>query len=132
MNAKIRVGQTGEIRFKVEAQHVIDFDGMPPVLATPRLVQFLEQAGREALKPCLSPEESSVGMDIELQHLAPTPLGALVTCKARVIHVDERAIQFQIEAADEMEVIARGLHKRAIVNILRFAKRVQRKASKPA
>lgn len=129
MKAKPRIGLTGETRFLVESQHVIDFagEGMPAVLSTPWLVKFLEQAARSALEPLLEAGESSVGVEIEIKHLAPTPLGQRVTCLARVIHQEGPLVDFQVEARDETEAIARGLHKRAVIRKDRFAQRVERK-----
>jgi predicted thioesterase len=67
----------------VEQKHVIDFatDGMPAVLSTPNLIGLLERTAREALSPLLEANERTVGMEIEVRHLAPTPLGAKVTCR---------------------------------------------------
>jgi fluoroacetyl-CoA thioesterase len=129
MKEKVKIGATGEVRFTVGTEHVIDFADrhMPPVLATPWLIKFLEQAGREALKPSLEEGESSVGTEIQIRHLAPTPLGHTVKCVARVIRADDYLITFQIEASDEMELIARGVHQRAIIRMDRFARRVERK-----
>jgi predicted thioesterase len=103
---------------------------MPAVLSTPWLVNFLEKAGREALKPLLEDGENSVGMEIEVKHLAPTPVGQTVTCLARVIRVDDRVVDFQVEASDESELIARGFHKRAIIEMDRFARRVEKKRAR--
>jgi fluoroacetyl-CoA thioesterase len=129
MKEKVKIGATGEVRFTVGTEHVIDFADrhMPPVLATPWLIKFLEQAGREALKPSLEEGENSVGTEIQMRHLAPTPLGHTVKCVARVIRTDDYLITFQIEASDEMELIARGVHQRAIIWMDRFARRVERK-----
>jgi fluoroacetyl-CoA thioesterase len=130
MKEKIKIGATGEVCFTVGPEHAIDFahGQMPAVLATPWLIKFLEQAGREALKPALDDEENSVGTEIELRHLAPTPLGHSVRCVARVIQVDNQMVTFQIEASDQAELIARGVHRRAIIQMNRFARRVQRKS----
>ena len=65
----------------------------------------------------------------ELRHLAPSPLGAQVTVTTRVIGTSGRFVDFQIEARDAHELIARGVHKRAIVRTGSFTKRVQVKAS---
>jgi fluoroacetyl-CoA thioesterase len=129
MKGKPHVGQTGQVQFTVETKHTIDFadDRMPAVLSTPCLVGFLEQAGREALQPWLEDGENSVGMEIDVKHVAPTPIGHTVTCVARVIHVDGAIVDFQVEASDETERIARGLHKRAIIRMDRFARRVEKK-----
>jgi len=131
MKRKPIPGETGEIRFTVEPHHTIDFADarMPAVLSTPWLVSFLEKAGREALRPVLEDGENSVGMEVEVKHLAPTPIGQTVTCLARVIRVDDRVVDFQVEASDESELIARGFHKRAIIEMVRFARRVTKKRS---
>jgi fluoroacetyl-CoA thioesterase len=129
MRGKAKIGLTGEVRFTVEPQHTIDFADrqMPAVLATPWLIKYLEQAGREALKPLLEDHENSVGTEIQLRHLAPTPVGNAVICTARVIHTNEVLVTFQIEAFDETELIARGIHQRAVIKMDRFASRVARK-----
>ena len=129
MNSSPKIGTTGELQFVVEQKHVIDFatDGMPAVLSTPNLIGLLERTARKALEPLLETDERSVGIEIELRHLAPTPLGEQITCIARVIHVEGRKIGFQIEARDSREVIARGLHKRAIIRMQSFANQVQRR-----
>ena len=131
MKSRPPIGLTGELQFVVEQKHVIDFatDGMPAVLSTPILIGLLERATREALAPLLEPRERTVGIEIDLRHLAPTPLGSRVTCMARVIHTDKTEVTFQVEARDEQELIARGVHKRAIINVESFAKRIQRKAT---
>ena len=130
MKSLPRIGTVGELTFVVEQKHVIDFatDGMPAVLSTPNLIGLLERTAREALAPLLEPGERSVGMEIELRHFAPTPLGKRVTCSARVIQAEGREITFQIDARDEQEMIARGLHKRAVIRVEQFASRVNRKA----
>src|ERR1700761_7041988 len=129
MKSVPKIGTAGELQFVAEQKHVIDFatDGMPAVLSTPNLIGLLERTARKALEPFLEPDERSVGIEIELRHLAPTPLGRQVTCSGRVIHVDGTKISFQIEARDESGLIARGLHKRAVIRVQSFANQVQRR-----
>ena len=104
---------------------------MPAVLSTPWLIWFLEHAAREAVLPCLEDGESTVGTHVDVQHLAPTPLGQQVTCVARIIHVDGPVASMQLHARDEQELIARGLHKLRIIRCDRFARRVQAKQAQP-
>ena len=87
MRGVLKVGTLGEERFVVGEQHVIDFahDGMPQILCTPWLVWFLEHAARNAVMPLLEPGESTVGVVVNVEHTAATPLGAEVVCRARVI-----------------------------------------------
>lgn len=130
MKSRPKIGTTGEFKFTVGSEHVIDFatGGMPAVLSTPRLIGLIERTAREALQPFLDDDERTVGVEIELRHLAPTPLGKTVTITARVIHTEGKLVDFSIEARDEEEIIARGVHKRATIRVDSFAKRVARKA----
>jgi fluoroacetyl-CoA thioesterase len=131
MKSRPRIGLTGELAFKIEARHAIDFagDGMPAVLSTPNLVGFLERTAREAMAGCLDDNERSVGTEIDLKHFAPTPVGHTVHCTARVIHAEDRAVTFQIEARDDREIIARGLHQRAVIRTDSFSRRVKEKSA---
>ena len=131
MKSSPKIGTTGEHRFIVANEHTITFatDGMPAVLSTPNLIALMERTAREAIAPFLEQDERSVGIEIELRHLAPSPLGAQVTVTTRVIGTSGRFVDFQIEARDAHELIARGVHKRAIVRTGSFTKRVQGKAS---
>ena len=97
---------------------------MPAVLATPRLIGLLERTARVAVAPFLAANERTVGVEIELRHLAPTGLGATVTCLARVISSDGPFVTYQIEAREQDELIARGTHKRAVIQVDKFAGRL--------
>ena len=129
MKSVPRVGTTGETTFTVEKQHTIEFagDGMPPVLSTPNLIAILERTARQSLLPHLEENERSVGVEIELRHLAPTLEGSAVTCTTRVIRAEGREIVFHVEARDVHEVIARGSHKRRVIRLDRFAQRMREK-----
>ena len=128
-----RVGMTGEERFSVTEQHLIDFadGGMPQILCTPWLIWFLEHAARNAVLPLLEPGESTVGVIVNVEHTAPTPLGAEVVCRARVIYVDGPVISFQFEARDTHEQIAHGTHKLRVIQASRLSNRVAKKLSSP-
>lgn len=129
MKSVAKVGTVGEERFVVGEEHLIDFahDGMPQILCTPWLVWFLEHAARNAVLPLLEEGESTVGVLLDLEHLAPTPLGEQVVCTAKVIYANGPLISFQIEAHDEHERIARGTHKLRVIQAARLAKRVRSK-----
>ena len=120
---------TGEERLTVGPENRISFadDRMPAVLATPWLVAHLEYAARHAIAPCLEEHERSVGTFIEVEHLAPVPEGFTVVCRARVIRADGPVVTFQVEAHDGTELVARGLHRRRVIDTSRFARRVARK-----
>ena len=126
-----RLGRAAEERIVVGPGNTIVFadDRMPAVLSTPAMIAHLEYAARHALAPCLAENERSVGTFLEVEHLAPVPEGFTVVCRARVIHVDGPSVTFQVEAHDSTEVVARGLHRRRVIDVDRFARRVARKKS---
>jgi predicted thioesterase len=129
MRKGLKVGMTGQRQFVVEPTHTIDFaeGGMPAILCTPWLVWFLEHAAREAVIPFLDPGESTVGTHLDIDHLAATPVGHVVICVARIFHLDGRLISFKLEARDETEVIANGLHRLRVIEGERLARRVETK-----
>ena len=129
MKSRPRPGQSAKIRFVVETKHIIDFaeEGMPAVLATPWLIWFMEHTAREAMLPHLEPTESTVGTLVDIEHLAPTPLGQAVNCRAQVLRSEGSQFLFKLEAFDEREKIANGLHKLNVIDKARFAGRVARK-----
>jgi predicted thioesterase len=132
MKSPPKTGLTAEQTIRVGPDNRISFtDGkMPAVLATPWLIAHLESAARDAIASCLEEHERSVGTFIEVEHLAPAPDGFQVICRARVIHTDGPVVTFQVEAHDRVETIARGIHRRRVIDVDRFARRVERKRSK--
>jgi len=95
------------------------------VLATPRLLAWSEQATVAAV--VLDDASTSVGTRVELEHLAPSPVGAEVTVTATVVHRDGRLIRFQVVAHDaEGNVLASGEVQRVVVDRDRFLSRLDR------
>src|SRR5260221_7357156 len=123
MKSVLKAGTLGEECFVVEPRHAIDFSegGMPAVLSTPWLIWFLEHAARAAVFHLLEPGESTVGMEIQVRHLAPTPVGQTVTCRARILFADRSEVSFQLAAYDECQRIARGSHRLRVIRVDRFA-----------
>ena len=132
MTNKPRIGKVGTQVYCVESAHLIDFlgDDAPGVLATPWLIGFLERTARLTVADDLDPGEVTVGVEISVKHLAPTPAGQDVTCTARVIGTDDGMINFQLEAHDNNEKIAQGFHRRRAIKIERFVRYVKRKAGR--
>ena len=110
-------------------KHAVEFagDGMPAVVSTPHLVGFLERTARQTLAPHLEADERSVGIELDLRHLAPTPVGQTIHCTARVIAVEGARSRSKSRPATTHEVIVRGVHKRAVIRLESFSRRVQAK-----
>ena len=93
------------------------------VLATPRVLAWLEEATCAALD--LTPQQTSVGTRVDLEHLAASPVGAEVTASATVIHTDGRLVRFQVAALDGSgTLLATGEVRRVIVDRERFLARI--------
>lgn len=102
--------------------------GTVEVFGTPAMIALMEAAAVEALANVLPPELTSVGMQLQIDHVAATPSGARVTATATVSEVDGRRITFEVHAADEVETIGHGRHRRVIVEREKFQQRAQAKS----
>lgn len=98
--------------------------GSVPVLATPRLVAWLEAAAVAAVAGAIEDGSTTVGTLIDLQHLAPTAVGRPVEAHATVTSFDGRTMEFELSAIDDRTTIATGRHTRVIVDVERFAGRL--------
>ena len=131
-------GATGELALRVTPDVAIAL-GSPPydsagataraaspatVFATPYMIQLMEHAARKAVEPYLEPGEETVGAEVNIRHLAPTPLGQTVRAIARVTAVEGRAIRYDVEAFDETQKIGEGTHVRYAISLERFAKKL--------
>lgn len=117
------------VRFTVSAADtaVALGSGDVPVLATPRLVAWLEAATVDAC-PDLEADETSVGTRVDVEHLAATPVGARVEAVADLVHRDGRLLRFAVAAHHDLGagpvLIARGQVTRVIVRREPFMARV--------
>jgi predicted thioesterase len=122
MSAKVDVGRSYQSQTRVEEWMTAEKAGNKgvDVLATPMLLQLIEQAAIECLAPMLSADQISLGTYIELTHLAPTPVGFIVRTEVEVIGVDGRRVNFAVAAFDEREKVAEGSHERYITDRTKF------------
>jgi fluoroacetyl-CoA thioesterase len=103
---------------------------LPPVLATPIMVLIMENAALNTIRDYLEADEAAVGTEINVKHLAATPVGHRVVAEAEVIEVDGRRIEFKVTACDETERIGAGTHQRMVVNLRRLKSRLAAKSRK--
>jgi predicted thioesterase len=101
--------------------------GTLDVFGTPALLALMEAAAVAAVTPALAPDTTTVGVYVELHHLAATPLGLAVRAEATLTAVEGRTLTFMVEAFDTLEPIGRALHRRMLVHTDRFMQRVQAK-----
>jgi predicted thioesterase len=97
--------------------------GDVPVLATPRLVALIEAAAVSAVAQSLEPGQTSVGIAVEVDHLRASPVNATVHAEAVLVGVEGRILEFEVSARDDRTQVARGRHRRAVVDRDRFLQR---------
>ena len=91
------------------------------VLATPRLIAWLEAATVSALDGHLSPGITTVGVSVDVQHRAPSPIGEAVILRAHLVQHESRRVEFAVEAESAAGTrLAEGTITRAIVERARF------------
>jgi predicted thioesterase len=99
----------------IEDTAVVLGSGDVEVLGTPRVVALVEAAAIAALAGRLDVASTTVGTHIDLRHLAPSPIGAVVTARAEVARVERRTITFGVSAHVGDGLIADGNHVRVVV-----------------
>jgi fluoroacetyl-CoA thioesterase len=120
----IKVGMSAERSLIVPPERTVGHfvGGMPMVYATPMMILEMEMAAADAIKSGLEPGWVTVGTEVDIRHLAATPVGATVRTIARVVAVERRLIRFEVEAFDEKRRIGEGRHARGLVNVEAFTK----------
>ena len=98
------------------------------VYSTLAMVSDVEYATLRLIQAHLSEAESSVGVNVELDHLGATPLGEQVVITVTVTAVEGRRVTATAEVTDRVEMVGRGRHTRFIIDIDRHAQRLQDKA----
>src|SRR5260370_37899482 len=127
----IPIGTTHESTIVVNDENAVRFLGVEGarVLGTPHMIGYLEMTARDSVKPFLDEGYDTVGARVDVRHLAATPIGMRVTFRSEVTGVEDRRLHFKVEAFDQKEKIGEGTHERAIVNVARFAARLQSKST---
>lgn len=93
-----------------------------PLFSTPSMIGLMERASNQLLASYLESGEGSVGVRVDVRHLAATPIGMKVTAKSTLTAVEGRRLSFTVEAFNEQEKIGEGTHQRVVIQKERFAR----------
>jgi len=121
----ITVGMSAERILVVPRERTVGHfvPGMPMVYATPMMILEMEMTSGDAINRHLVPGWVTVGTEVDIRHLAASPVGATIRTTAQVIAVERRVIRFAVEAFDGERRIGEGRHARGLVNVDAFNKR---------
>ena len=128
----VRIGQTGTATMIVGTNDTAPRvgSGKIAVLATPVMINLIEEAALNALEASLSDGKQSLGTRLDVSHIAATPTGMKVTATATITSIDGRTVDFDVRAEDEQDLIGEGRHTRVVVSAAKFQERVDAKATK--
>ena len=119
---QLEVGTKASIEFKVEEKDlaknlgISKEDDFPEVFATARLTALMECASAKILIPFYEEGQFSVGVEVNLKHLAPTLEGDTVTATATFVGMEGKLYKFEVEAFDSAGKVGECIHTRAIVS----------------
>lgn len=136
MKATLKVGDKTEFSYRVPANKTVpylypeahDFQQMPTVFATGFMVGLMEWTCMKVIENHLDAGEGSLGIHINVSHLAATVPHQVVTVEAEVTKIDGRRISFHVKARDELDLIGEGEHERMVVPWEKFVAKVNDKA----
>lgn len=116
-SANLKPGMSAEIVRTVDDSLVVKHVGGDGVFSTPSMIGLMERAGIEAVQPHLPAGFTTVGFEVNVRHVAPTPKGKKVTVRAELTEIKGRKLSFKVEAHDEDKKVGEGTHRRAIVEV---------------
>ena len=129
MDYNVHPGMTAEKSDQVtEDNTAIKYgSGGVAVYATPAMVGLMEGACLQAVDPHLPAGLATVGAQLDVKHLAATPVGMTVRATATLTAVAGKKLTFTMEAFDDNEKIGEGTHQRYIIDLAKFLQKAAEK-----
>jgi fluoroacetyl-CoA thioesterase len=136
MKDSLKPGLTYRFKYKVPENKTVpflypeaaEFQEMPRVLATGFMIGLFEWTCIQAINPHIDwPREQSVGIGVQLSHLAATPPGLTVDVEVRLEKMEGRKLLFAIAGHDGIDKISEGTHERFIIDAAKFNAKVAEK-----
>lgn len=128
MELNLKPGAAATERIRVESDRTIGFMGdSARVYSTPSMVSDIEYACLRLIQKHLDDGQSSLGMHVSVDHLAPTPLGCEVEVEVTVSAVEGRKVTLDARVRDAAELVGTGVHVRYVIDLARQARRVEEK-----
>jgi len=132
MADQLQVGLTFEKTITVGETHAarhLAGEGIR-VFSTPEMVRLMEECALEGVLPFLQPNQNTVGIRVEMRHLAATPMGMKVTARCTLVEIDRRRLVFKAEIHDELEKVGEGSNERFIVDKEKHEQRIVEKVAR--
>ena len=129
MEFNLQIGMLGEAKEQVTSENTAKKygSGSIDVYATPAMIGLMENASLSAVDASLPEGYSTVGISLNVKHMAATPIGMEATAKAELVEIEGKRLKFKVEAYDQKDKIGEGEHERFIVELNKFMSRVEGK-----
>lgn len=101
--------------------------GSLEVFSTPAMVALLENTCKVSVNTYLEHGFDTVGISVNIKHIAATPIGQNVTCESELIEIDRKRLVFKVTIFDEKQEVGNGIHERFIVNSEQFLANINSK-----
>ena len=128
MKSPPRVTTSHQRQFTVAAEDLVSLSPgqLDPVFSTPRLVWHVEETALELLGQYVDDDEVSVGVTVDVAHVAAALQGQEILCEAQVVHVDGPTVVFHVEARENDRPLLSGVHRRRVVRTARLQNQLER------
>lgn len=122
----LKVGMRDEMVWEV-TEDLATSRGDYKVFSTPGMTRFVEMTAHKLVGPHLKPGQGQVGLQVNIRHMAPTPLGKPVRCEVELVAIDRRKLTFKMKVFDDVEQIGEAEHDRYVVDLDKYMARLKAK-----
>lgn len=123
----LEIGMKNATLYRVRPEHSASVVGSGDleVLSTPYLLAYMENAAKELIRPELEDGKTTVGIDVKLEHLAPSKIGDELTVECELKAIEGRILILELTARDADKIVGKATHKRCIVTAKKFMEKLQ-------
>lgn len=122
----LKVGMRDELEWEV-TENLTTARGDYRVFSTPSMTYFVEMTAHKLVGPHLKPGQGQVGLQVNIRHMAPTPIGKKVRCETELVAIDRRKLTFKMKVFDDVEQIGEAEHDRYIVDLDKYMAKLKAK-----
>lgn len=122
----LKVGMQDELVWEV-TDDLCTTRGDYRVFSTPSMTLFVEMAAQKLATPHLKPGQGQVGLQVNIRHLAPTPIGKQVRAEVELTGIDRRKLTFRVKVFDDVEQVGEAEHERFVIDVDKYIERLKKK-----
>ena len=122
----LKVGMQDNLVWEVTAE-LCTSRGDYQMFSTPGMTRFVEMTAHKLVEPHLKPGQGQVGLQVNIRHMAPTPIGKQVRCETELVAIDRRKLTFKMKVFDDVEQIGEAEHDRYVVDLDKYMARLKAK-----